>query len=71
MRTIYQARQFIRDSIGKNVIVKVKGIRNKNEFINGKIVECYANIFIVDTGTSKKSFSYTDVLIGNIDVKYI
>ena len=42
---------------------------NKNEMIEGIISECYANVFMVDTGFSKKSFTYTDVLIGNVLIK--
>ena len=33
MRTIYQAKDLILSNKGKSVIIKVKGIRNKNEII--------------------------------------
>lgn len=69
MRTIYEAKEFIRSNINKKVIIKVIGIRNKNELIDGIITECYPNIFVVDTEIGKRSFSYSDVLIGNILVK--
>ena len=69
MRTIYEAKDFINSNKNKRVIIKVIGIRNKNEMIEGIISECYANIFVVDTEMSKRSFSYSDVLIGNILVK--
>lgn len=69
MRTIYEAKEFIRSNIKRKVIIKVIGIRNKSEIIEGIICECYANIFVVDTEINKRSFSYSDVLIGNILVK--
>ncbi len=69
MRTIYEAKDFIKKNLNKKVIIKILGIRNKNEMIEGIISECYANVFMVDTGFSKKSFTYTDVLIGNVLIK--
>lgn len=68
MRTIYQAKEFIRSNYGKRVIIKVLGIRNKIEMVEGIISECYQNVFIVLTKFGKKSFTYTDVLVGNIRV---
>ncbi len=68
MRTIYQAREFIRSNYKKKVKVKVIGLRNKIEKYEGIISECYNNIFIVNTDLGKKSFTYSDVLIGNIKV---
>lgn len=68
MRTIYQAKEFIRSNYGKEVIIKVLGLRNKTDTITGIISECYKNIFIVTTRLGKKSFTYTDVLVGNIRV---
>lgn len=66
MRTIYEARKFVLDNYGKSVVIKVFGIRNKNEMIKGRIVECYKNVFIVDSDNFKRSFSYKDVLLGTI-----
>ena len=66
MRTIYEAKRFVLDNYGKCVVIKVYGIRNKNELIKGKVCECYKNVFIVDTDKFKRSFSYKDVLIGTI-----
>lgn len=68
MRTIYDVKDFIISNKGKNVIIKVKGIRNKCEIVCGNIEECYKNIFIVDTNTFKRSFSYKDILLGIIVV---
>lgn len=69
MKTIYQAREFIQSNFGKEVTIKVMGIRNKTDYMNGIISECYKNVFILNTEKGKKSFTYTDVLVGNIRVK--
>jgi len=69
MKTIYEAKEFIRSNLGKYVQIKAIGLRNKNEFIEGTISACYGHIFMVDTGFGQKSFTYSDVLIGNILVK--
>ncbi len=68
MRTIYQAKEYIRSNYGKNVVVEVLGLRNKTDIVEGVISECYKHIFIVNTEYGKKSFTYTDVLVGNIRI---
>ena len=47
MKTIYQAREFIKSNYGKRVLVKVLGIRNKVDFVEGIISECYSHVFVV------------------------
>ena len=66
MRTIYEAKKFVLDNYDKSVVIKVFGIRNKNELIKGRISECYRNVFVVDSDKFKRSFSYKDVLLGTI-----
>ena len=68
MKTIYQAKEFIKSSFGRRVLIKVYGIRNKVDMIEGIISECYSHVFIVRTKFGNKSFTYTDVLVGNIKV---
>lgn len=68
MRTIYQAKELVHSKFGKEVIVKVMGLRNKIDRYEGTISECYRNIFILKTSRGKKSFNYCDVLIGNIKI---
>ncbi len=69
MKTIYQAKELIRENYGKRVLIKVIGIRNKSELFEGIVSECYDNVFILNTKVGKKSFSYSDVLVGNIVLK--
>lgn len=68
MKTIYQAKEFIKSNYGRRVIIKVLGIRNKVEMVEGIISECYSHVFILRTKFGNKSFTYTDVLVGNIKV---
>ena len=68
MRTIYEAKDLIRSNYGKRAIIKVMGIRNKSEIYEGIISECYPNVFVLNTKNGKKTFSYTDALVGNIVV---
>ena len=63
MRTIYEARDLIKSNYGKRALVKVIGIRNKNDMFEGIISECYNNVFVLNTKIGKKSFSYSDVLV--------
>ena len=48
---------------------KINGSRNQTEEFEGVITELYNYIFIVETDSIKKSFSYSDVLINNIEIK--
>ena len=68
MKTIYQAKEFIKSNFGRRVLIKVYGIRNKVDMIEGIISECYSHVFIVRTKFGNKSFAYTDVLVGNIRI---
>ena len=68
MKTIYKAKEFIKSNYGKRAIIKILGIRNKIEMVEGIISECYGRVFVVRTKFGNKSFSYTDVLVGNIKV---
>lgn len=47
---------------------KLNGSRNQIEEFDGVITESYNYIFIVETENIKKSFSYSDVLINNIEI---
>jgi uncharacterized protein Veg len=68
MKTIYQAKEFIKSNYGRRVLIKILGIRNKIDMVEGIISECYSHVFIVRTKFGNKSFTYTDVLVGNINV---
>ena len=50
---------------------KINGSRNQIEEFDGKIIETYNYIFIIETNNVKKSFSYSDILIENLEIKEI
>ncbi len=56
----------------KKLKIKINNIRNKSEYVSGNIVEMYERIFIVRCDDSiKRSFNYSDILTGNIEVEYM
>ena len=56
----------------KRLKIKINNIRNKSEYISGNIIEMYERIFIVNCDDSiKRSFNYSDILTGNIEVEYM
>ena len=62
----------IKDNIvslkGKKIKFRYNGSRNQIEEFEGIITNCYNFVFIIDVGNINKSFSYSDVLIGNLDI---
>jgi len=62
----------IRDKIekikNKKLKFKLNGSRNQIEEFEGLITETYNYIFIVETDNTKKSFSYSDILINNLEI---
>ena len=59
----------LQKKIGLDVIITVKGIRNKQQIYEGKIYKLYPNIFSIMTRNGEKSFSYADVAIKDILIK--
>lgn len=53
----------------KKIKFKLNGTRNQIEEFEGIITEIYNYIFIVETDNIKKSFSYSDILINNLEIK--
>jgi uncharacterized protein Veg len=68
MKTIFQARDYVKSIYGKKVRIKVHGIRNKVDIVEGVVSELYNQVFIIKTKFGNKSFTYSDVLIGNINL---
>ena len=56
----------------KRLKITVNNIRNKSEYYTGNIIEMYERIFIVECEDRiKRSFSYIDILTGNIEIEYM
>ena len=48
---------------------KINNIRNKSEYVVGKICEVYDRIFVVKCNDGKcSSFTYSDILTGNVEI---
>ncbi len=62
----------VRDKIfsfeGKKIKFRYNGSRNQVEEFEGVVTKCYNYVFVVFTNGINKSFSYTDVLIGTLEV---
>lgn len=65
---IKKIREKIENLKNKKIRFKINGSRNQIEEFEGVITEIYNYIFIVETGTIKKSFSYSDILINNLEI---
>lgn len=67
---IRQIREKLNDHIGEEVVIKYNLGRNKYESYNVVIKELYDNVFVVESNSIKKSFTYTDVLTKTIKIDY-
>ena len=53
---------------GKKIKFRYNGSRNQIEEFEGIIKNCFNSIVVIDLGYIKKSFSYSDILIGTLEV---
>ena len=68
---IEKIKKNVEELKNKKMSFKINGSRNQIEEFEGTITETYNYVFIVQTNDLKKSFSYTDILINNIEIKQI
>ena len=64
-------KEEIRKSINKKVIISVYGMRNRINRYEGIIYKVYPNIFTILIDGEEKSFTYRDIITGDIKIKYI
>ncbi len=57
--------------INKEVMINVTGSRNKNQMYKGVINNVYSNIFTVLIEGTNKSFTYSDVAIGDVKIYHV
>lgn len=63
-------KKYILQNKNKVVNLKINNIRNKSEYVEGIISEVYDRVFLIDsTDGIKRSFSYSDVLTGVVEIK--
>ena len=68
---INKVKEDIVKSINRKVIISVYGIRNRVNKYEGIIYKIYPNIFTVLVSGEEKSFSYRDIITGDIKIKFI
>ncbi len=66
---IEKIKLMINSLIGKEVYVKVNVGRNKYEYYEGKVENVYNNLFTVNVDSIIKSFTFSDVLTKDVQLK--
>lgn len=66
---------FIKDEITRKlnskVSISVYGLRNRVNRYEGVLYKVYPSIFTVLIGNEEKSFTYRDVITGEVKIKYL
>lgn len=68
---IERIRSMIKSKIGNELFFRYHGNRNQSEEFFGNILNAYPNVFIVCclSNLRIRSFSYVDILVGNLEIK--
>lgn len=64
-------KEEIEKNIGRQVEVKIYGMRNKTDKIIGRIEKTYPNLFIINNNRETRSINYSDVLTKEVIIKYL
>ncbi len=64
-------KEEVKKHLKQNVEISVFGMRNKNYKVQGFISNVYPSIFTVNEDGVEKSFTYSDIAIGEISIKYL
>ena len=64
-------KEEISSLINKEVMVNISGSRNKKQMYKGIINNVYSNIFTVLIEGVNKSFTYSDVAIGDVKIYHM
>lgn len=64
-------RENLRTHKGERVSIQVFGMRNKTDKFIGTLEEIYPQIFTVVIGDSIKSFSYFELINGEVVISFI
>ncbi len=68
---ISTVKEEIEKNIGRQVEVKIYGMRNKTDKIIGRIEKTYPNLFIINNNRETRSINYSDVLTKEVIIKYL
>lgn len=52
----------------KKIRFRYNGSRNQIEEFDGVVLKCYNYVFVVEVGGLNRAFSYSDVLIGTLEI---
>ena len=63
-------REEIKKNLNKKVEITLYGLRNKKCIYKGILNKIYPNIFTIIGLFGEKSFSYADIITGDIKIKY-
>ena len=64
-------RDEIKQNIGKKVLVKIYGMRNRKDSIEGVITKVYPQLFLVENDYESKSISFADIITKEAIIKYL
>ncbi len=64
-------KEEIKSKINRKVSISVFGLRNRVNRYDGVIYKVYPNIFTVLINGEEKSFTYRDVITGEVKIKYL
>lgn len=64
-------KEEIKNKINRKVSISVFGLRNRVNRYEGVIYKVYPNIFTVLIDGEEKSFTYRDVITGEVKIKYL
>lgn len=64
-------KEEIKSKINRKVSINVFGLRNRVNRYEGVIYKVYPNIFTVLIDGEEKSFTYRDVITGEVKIKYL
>lgn len=64
-------KEELQKNLGKDVEVKIYGMRNRTDKIVGKIDKLYPKLFIVRNNRETRSINYADVLTKEAVIKYL
>lgn len=64
-------KEEIKSKINRKVTISVFGLRNRVNKYDGVIYKVYPNIFTVLIDDEEKSFTYRDVITGEVKIKYL
>ena len=64
-------RESLQKHVGERVKVKIYGMRNKTDTFIGTLKDIYPQIFTVEIESVVTSFSYSEVISGEVVVTFV